>query len=145
MTSKELKELKELVKKFETKVYIPMSADLFHVGHLRAIQQCAEKGKVYVGLLTDRLMREYKGEPIIPFEQRKEILEALPEVHRVIEQDSLTPNLEGMTYLASGDGFEKEEKKNLGKCKLLKIKYFKGQSTTKIKEKIANGRIKIVV
>jgi cytidyltransferase-like protein len=145
MTKKELKEIGRLIKKLETKVYIPMSADLFHIGHLRAIKQCAEKGSVYVGLLTDRLMREYKGEPIIPFKQRKEILEGISEVHKVIEQDSLTPNLEGMTYLASGDGFEKDELKALGKCKLLKLKYCKEQSTTKIKEKIANGRIKIVV
>ena len=48
------------------------------------------------------------------------------------------PNLEGIDYLASGDGFEQVEKEAAEKygCELLNINYYQGQSTTKIKEKI---------
>lgn len=126
-----------------------MSADLLHVGHLRAIRQCAKKGKVIIGLLTDELIKSYKGEPIIPYKERKELLEAIKEVYQVVKQDSLSPNLKGMNYMASGDGFEDLELEAMVKykCKPLKIKYFDKQSTTKIKNKVVENyaNIKIVV
>lgn len=131
-------------------VYLPMSADVFHIGHLRAIRQCFQKGDVIVGLLSDEIIRKYKGEPIIPFEQRKEILKAIPEVYKVVKQDSLTPNLKGVDYLASGDGFEMAELEAMRKygCRALKIKYCKEQSSTKIKNKIRKldeNKIRIIV
>ena len=92
------------------KAYIPMTADLFHVGHLRIIKKTAEKAKVYVGLLTDEIIKSYKGKPpIIEYKYRKEILDAIPEVHKVVKQDTLRPNLIGIDFLISGDGFEEEE------------------------------------
>jgi len=121
-------------------VYLPMSADCFHIGHLRAIRQCAKYGKVIVGLLTDEVIRNYKGEPIIPFNQRKELLEAIPEVYKVVRQDSLNPArlIVGVDYVASGDGWEREELeaiKNVG-AQPLNLYYCKGQSTSAIKAKI---------
>ena len=122
------------------KVYLPMTADLFHIGHLRAIRQCVKYGDVYIGLLTDRVLKDYKGKPIIPFWQRKEILEALPEVKKVIKQDSLNPikYLKGMDYIASGDGWEEEELRAIKKLKVkpLNINYCKEQSTTQVKTAI---------
>lgn len=123
-------------------IYLPASCDLFHIGHLRAIRQCAKHGKVIVGLLSDELIKKYKGEPIIPFKERKEILEAIPEVYKVVKQNTLKPKLIGLKchidYVASGDGFEKEELEQMEKygANPLKIKYCKSQSSTKIKEKI---------
>ena len=119
-------------------IYLPASCDLFHIGHLRAIRQCAKHGRVIIGLLSDEVIRSYKGEPIIPFKERKEILEAIPEVYKVVKQNTLKPKLKGIKYLASGDGFEKEELEQMKKygAKPLKIKYCKSQSSTKIKEKI---------
>jgi len=119
-----------------------MSADLFHIGHLKAIRQCAKKGQVVIGLLTDEAIKKYKKRnPIIPFKQRKEILEALPEVYQVIKQNSIKPNLNGMNCLASGDGFEDEEIDEMIKyqCSPVEISYCKEQSTTKILKKIKNG------
>jgi phosphoenolpyruvate phosphomutase / 2-hydroxyethylphosphonate cytidylyltransferase len=130
-------------------IYLPCSGDLFHIGHLRAIRQCFQKGDVYIGLLSDEIIQAYKGTPIIPFKERKEILEAIPEVTKVVKQDSLSPNLKGMDYLASGDGFEDSEIEAMlkYKCKPLKIRYCATQSTTKIKKKIIdnNANIRIVV
>jgi len=121
-------------------VYLPMSADVFHIGHLRAIRQCARYGKVIVGLLTDEVIRNYKGEPIIPFNQRKELLEAIPEVYKVVRQTSLNPInfISGVDYVASGDGWETEELEAIKKvgAQPLNISYCKEQSTSAIKTKI---------
>ncbi len=115
-----------------------MSADILHIGHIIALQKCARKGKVIVGLLTDGVIEDYKGrEPIVPFYDRKRILEALACVDEVRMQTSLKPDLQGMDYIASGDGFELEEKeaaKEAG-CELLDIGP-KVYSSTKLKQKI---------
>jgi len=119
-------------------IYLPMTADLFHVGHLKAIRQCAEYGEVIIGLLN---CPNYKI-PEISYAERKEILEALPEVKMVVEQKSLdfSENLKEFKpeYVASGDGFEEEELKAIrdNDCKTLDISYYKEQSTTKIKNLI---------
>jgi glycerol-3-phosphate cytidylyltransferase len=130
-------------------IYIPMTADLFHIGHLRAIKQCQRIGIPIIGLLTDKAIFKYKGKyPIIPFEQRKEILEAIGcfcHHIEVVRQDDINP-LENLkkyrpTYLASGDGFEESEKmsaKELG-IKLFNFNYCKLISTTKIKQKICQN------
>jgi len=117
-----------------------MSADLFHIGHLKALQQCAKKGDVVVGLLD---CPSYK-KTVIPFLERKKLLEALPMVKKVVRQKSLKPNLKGMDYLASSDGFEKEEKEAIEKwaCKEFKFNYYKSQSTTKIKKIICQKHCK---
>lgn len=120
-------------------IYLPCSCDLFHVGHLRAIRQCAKKGRVIVGLLD---CPSYK-KTVIPYEERKEILEALPEVEQVVKQVSLdfSENLKKFKpdFVASGDGFEEVELKAIknSECETLNISYYDGQSTKKIKRKIA--------
>ena len=124
-----------------------MSCDLFHVGHLKAIKWCSQFGKVTVGLLTDKAIEAYKKKPIIPFEHRKEILESIREVHRVIPQHSLDMKLKGYDYVASGDGWEKKELKSIEKygCEKLDIQ-LKGEeegqklhSSTNIKNKICEN------
>lgn len=121
-------------------IYLPCSCDLFHIGHLRAIRQCAKLGKVIIGLLD---CPSYK-KLAIPYDERKEILEALPEVEKVVKQDSLdfSENLKIFKpdFVASGDGFEEVELKAVKDfgCGILNISYYDGQSTTKIKKKIIN-------
>jgi glycerol-3-phosphate cytidylyltransferase len=112
-----------------------MTGDLFHVGHLRAIRKASRRcDYLIVGLLNDP---KYK-KTIIPFKERKEIIKALPEVYKVVEQKGLKMNLKGVKYVFSGDGFEKEELESIEKagCKAINIGYYKGQSTTNIKKKI---------
>jgi len=98
-----------------------------------------------VGLLTDRALEGYK-KTIIPYEYRKEIIEAMGV--SVVPQDSLDcyENLViyKAEYVASGDGFEPEELEAIKRagCEVLNIQIDgekKGQklfSTTKIKNKI---------
>lgn len=61
--------------------------DLFHVGHLRALK-CAKAlcDRLIVGVITDELAMEYKGKkPIIPFQQRIEIIRSLRCVDATVE------------------------------------------------------------
>ena len=43
----------------DKKVYIGMSADLIHQGHLNIINKGRELGKVIIGLLTDEAISSY--------------------------------------------------------------------------------------
>ena len=71
------------------KVYIGMSADLIHKGHLNIIRTGSELGQVIVGLLTDEAIASYKRLPLIAFEERKMIVENLKGVKEVIPQNTL--------------------------------------------------------
>lgn len=70
-------------------VYVGMSADLIHPGHLNILDHAAALGKVTVGLLTDRAVASYKRLPHLTFEQRKAIVAALRTVDRVVPQETL--------------------------------------------------------
>ena len=62
--------------------------DLFHIGHLRLLQK-AKSGcdRLIVGVSTDELVETYKGKkPIIPYEERIEIVSALRCVDEVVPQ-----------------------------------------------------------
>lgn len=76
-------------------VYVGMSADLLHPGHLNIIKEARKLGDVVVGLLTDKAIASYKRLPYMSFVQRKEVVENIKGVTRVIAQETLdyTPNL----------------------------------------------------
>jgi len=62
--------------------------DLFHIGHLRLLQKAKSRcDKLIVGVSTDELVGTYKNKrPVIPFEERIEIVSALRCVDEVIPQ-----------------------------------------------------------
>ena len=76
-------------------VYVGMSADLLHTGHISLIKKASELGKVTVGLLTDQAIASYKRLPYLTFEQRREIVENVKGVDKVVAQNTLdyTENL----------------------------------------------------
>ena len=71
------------------KVYVGMSADLFHHGHLNIIGEAKKLGHVIVGLLTDEAIVSYKRLPLIPYAQRKAIVENIKGVSEVVAQETL--------------------------------------------------------
>ena len=89
------------------KVYVGLSADLVHPGHLNIIQVARELGEVTVGLLTDEAIVSYKRLPFMSYEQRKIVVENIKGVHRVVPQKELdyVPNLRGLRpdYVVHGD------------------------------------------
>ncbi|MDR2927943.1 MAG: phosphoenolpyruvate mutase [Cytophagaceae bacterium] len=77
------------------KVYVGMSADLIHPGHLNVIGEAAKLGEVTIGLLTDEAIAGYKRLPYLEYEQRRIIVESIKGVERVVPQATLDyrPNL----------------------------------------------------
>ncbi len=68
--------------------------DILHVGHSRYLAQARELGEVLVvGLNSDRSVRGLKGpsRPVVPEEERREMLLALKAVDYVILFDEDTP------------------------------------------------------
>lgn len=76
-------------------VYVPMSADIIHPGHINILKIAAEYGTVMVGLFTDDAIKEYKPSPYMNYEQRKIVVESLKYVTYVVPQISrdYEPNL----------------------------------------------------
>lgn len=65
--------------------------DMFHIGHLNILQRAKEQcDYLIVGVSTDELVMDYKKKkPIIPFEERIRIIEALRCVDKVVPQTSM--------------------------------------------------------
>ena len=91
-------------------VYVAMSADIIHPGHLNIINTAMQYGKVIVGVLTDQAIASYKRLPYMPYEYRKQIVENIKNVERVIPQESLDyePNLRLLKpdYVVHGDDWK---------------------------------------
>ena len=64
---------------------------MFHVGHLNILRRSKELcKKLIVGVSTDELVMQYKHKlPIMPLEDRMEIISAIKYVDQVVVQDSL--------------------------------------------------------
>ncbi len=77
-------------------VYVAMSADIMHPGHINIIEEARKLGSVTVGLLTDEAIASYKRLPLMSYEERKAVVEQLRGVDRVVPQNTLdyVPNLE---------------------------------------------------
>ena len=99
------------------KIYIGMSADLLHPGHLNIIEEARKLidknggGELIVGLLTDKAIASYKRLPYMTFEQRKIIIENVRGVSKVVPQETLdyVPNLLKIKpdYVLHGDDWKK--------------------------------------
>ncbi|MCD7826895.1 MAG: adenylyltransferase/cytidyltransferase family protein [Clostridiaceae bacterium] len=65
--------------------------DMFHIGHLNLLRQAKERCQVLiVGVSTDEVVRTYKDKiPVVAFEQRKQIVEAIRYVDFVVPQSSM--------------------------------------------------------
>ena len=55
------------------KVYVALSVDLIHPGHLNIISEASKLGKLIIGLLTDKAIISYKKPPIMNYQDRFKI------------------------------------------------------------------------
>tara|TARA_B100000886_G_scaffold340468_1_gene310230 strand:- start:1279 stop:2577 length:1299 start_codon:yes stop_codon:yes gene_type:complete len=132
------------------KVYIGMSADIIHPGHLNIISKGAELGEITVGVLTDQAIASYKRLPHLNFEQRKLIIESIKNVKNVVAQESLdySENLLKIKpdFVVHGDdwkeGIQKRTRQNVVDIlkswggEVIDVPYTKGVSSTEFIEKI---------
>src|SRR5262245_32084490 len=62
--------------------------DILHVGHLNLLQRARALGdSLIVGVLTDEAAERYKPRPVMPFEERLELIRALRMVDDVVQVD----------------------------------------------------------
>lgn len=64
---------------------------MFHIGHLNILRRAKEKcDYLIVGVSTDEVVEDYKHhKPVIPFDQRAAIVEAVKYVDEVVPQTSM--------------------------------------------------------
>ena len=95
----------------KNKVYVGMSADLIHHGHINLIKNASNYGNVIVGLLTDEAVASYKRLPFLNYRERKEIVENIKGVSKVIPQNTLDYSenlrLERPEFVVHGDDWLK--------------------------------------
>lgn len=133
-------------------VYVAMSADLLHPGHiniLKIAREYADKisGEVVLGLLTDSAIASYKRVPYMSYEQRKAVMESLSLIDRVIPQTTLSyeANIRALKprYVVHGDdwkvGAQAKTRQNvldtlseLGYGELVEPSYTEGISSTQL-------------
>jgi len=150
-----LDQLNQLVKqdpqKWRPLVFTNGCFDLLHVGHIRYLQTAKSLGnKLIVGVNSDHSINQIKpnkGRPIIPEQQRLEVLGSLRSVDAVVlfsqkTADHLLKVLEPDIYVKGGDyDIQTLPEANTvqeygGKIELIKIEI--PTSTSKIIEKIRN-------
>lgn len=132
------------------KVYVGMSADIIHPGHLNSIHEAQKLGYVTVGVLTDAAISSYKRLPYLNYEQRSLIVKNLKGVEEVIPQSTLdyVPNLELLRpdFVVHGDdwkeGVQKETRQRVIDTiskwggKVIDVPYTKGISSTQLNSKL---------
>lgn len=131
--------------------YTTGTFDIFHVGHLNILKRAKEQcDYLIVGVSSDELVMEYKGKmPIMPYNERKDIVEAIKYVDEVVMQSTLgkIDAWEKYKYniLFHGDDWKGTSLYNEVEMKLkkkgVKIVYFpytSNVSSTILKEKYMN-------
>ena len=134
-------------------VYVGMSADIVHHGHINILNKASEYGKVIVGLLTDEAIKSYKRNPINTYNDRLQIIKSFKNIFNVIPQTTLDyrPNLREVKphYVVHGsdwkEGTQSETRKQVIETlsewggKLIEPDYTPGISTTAIINKIIDN------
>ena len=106
---------KKLAEVNERTVYMCFSTEYIHSGHVAIINKAKRLGRLIIGILSDEAVASYKRFPLIPFEERKALIENIAGVERVVEQKTLSyaDNLRALKpdYVVHGDdwceGFQK--------------------------------------
>ncbi len=139
-------------KKNSKTVYVALSADILHEGHINILKTAKKYGQVIVGLLTDEAISSYKNIPTLDYFQREIVVKNIKFVKDVIPQKTLdyrnNLNLIKPNYVVHGDDWKSGVQaktrsqviKTLSKWggKLIEPKYTKNISSSEIKSKIVS-------
>jgi len=68
-------------------IYVGMSVDILHHGHINILEKAASYGNVIVGLLTDKAIAFGKRLPLLDYDKRLKIVEGIKYVSKVVPQE----------------------------------------------------------
>ena len=130
-------------------VYTVGTFDMLHVGHLALLEHCRTLGNVVaVGVASDRVVNSYKpNKPVIPLEQRMQMLRALRCVDIVrpyyeLEYVSGCEELEVDIFVVGEDWGDKPHNIDVEKylsskgSEIVKVHYDLRTSSTQIKQNV---------
>mmetsp|Transcript_27253 Transcript_27253/g.80334 ORF Transcript_27253/g.80334 Transcript_27253/m.80334 type:complete len:794 (-) Transcript_27253:23-2404(-) len=133
----------------ERTIYMDGVFDLFHIGHLEAIRQCAKLGTVVIiGVTGDNDAAGYKRPPIMSQKDRVAIIASLKEVCKVVcpcplvvtETFMAEHNIDLVVHGFANDADAERQRvffeapMKMGKFR--RIAYWKGENTTQIIERV---------
>lgn len=91
-------------------VYLGITGDIIHPGIINIIKEGAKLGELTIGLLTDSAIASHKRLPYLSYEQRKQVVEDIKGVARVVPQEewSYVPNLKKYkpAFMIHGDDWK---------------------------------------
>lgn len=112
-------------------VYIAMSADVIHHGHIQLIKRASELGSVTIGVLSDEAVASYKRYPMLSLNQRMQIIENIKHVDHVVVQNDIDyeENLLKLKpdYVVHGDDWREGIQKNIRKKVIEVLAQWDGQ------------------
>ncbi|MCK4640942.1 MAG: adenylyltransferase/cytidyltransferase family protein [Candidatus Marinimicrobia bacterium] len=131
-------------------VYSYYVLDLVHRGHLKMMENAkaiaGKDGKLIVGILTDEAVMEKKPKPIVSFDERFDLANALKYVDLVVAQDTYSPLpnvkkikpdilMESTSHTDEAIEEARELMESIG-GKVIVIPYYPPQSSSDIKNSI---------
>jgi|TARA_B100001964_G_C14245464_1_gene607178 phosphoenolpyruvate phosphomutase len=117
------------------KVYVMISTDVVHHGHINIIETARKLGEVTIGLMTDKAIANYTRLPLLNYEQRKKIIENIKGVSNVIPQETLdyVPNLKQLKpdYVVHGTDWKTSAQKEIRERVIETLKEWGGELVEK--------------
>ncbi|MDC3125923.1 adenylyltransferase/cytidyltransferase family protein [Candidatus Pelagibacter sp.] len=136
-------------------VFVPMSADFLHHGHINILVKSNKFGNIVVGLMTNAGIKSYKKRlPFFDYNQRKKVLEEIKCIKKIIPLNGLeyakTAKKYQLDFFVHGNdwikGPQSKERQILIETmrkwngKVLEFEYTKGVSSSKIKNNLLNTK-----
>ncbi|MFT4186387.1 MAG: phosphoenolpyruvate mutase [Micrococcaceae bacterium] len=112
-------------------VYMAFSTDVVHGGHINIIKKAAELGELTIGLLSDEVIASFKRFPLLPAAERKEIIENIAGVTKVVPQNTLSyvDNLKELKpdYVVHGDDWKEGHQKQIREEVIKELESYGGE------------------
>ena len=127
----------------DKRIMVDMSATIIHHGHIRLLKKANEIGTVIVALTTDNeIIKKKNIKPELNFNQRKEILEAIKYVDKVVPTKWLIDDKflvkHKIDFLVHGN----DNVNSISKNKIIIFKRTKGISSSLIRQRAALNNVK---
>lgn len=103
--------------------------DLLHCGHIESLKKASKLGHLTVGVFSDKVAESFKRKPIIPEEQRLQLIKELKCVDDAFILHSKIPDVSKYDIVAKGPGANFE---NIDFPNKVLLPYHDINSTTKI-------------